>query len=119
MPNPGVQSQFIAKSGGNQFSGELYLDWYNNSIQGSNLPDNYTTPVAQGGFGFREGANEIDKYYDTAANIGGPIIKDKLFFFANYENDNQAAPATTFLANTGSQTVAGNTTRVLASLTPL
>ena len=27
MPNPGVQSQFIAKSGGNQFNGEFYLDW--------------------------------------------------------------------------------------------
>ncbi|MGH9347813.1 MAG: carboxypeptidase regulatory-like domain-containing protein, partial [Vicinamibacterales bacterium] len=36
MPNPGVQSQFIAKSGGNRFSGEYYLDWYNNSLQGSN-----------------------------------------------------------------------------------
>ena len=39
MPNPGVQSQFIAKSGGNTFSGEGYLDWYNNSLQGSNIPD--------------------------------------------------------------------------------
>ena len=39
MPNPGVQSQFIAKSGGNQFNGEYYLDWYNNSLQGSNIPD--------------------------------------------------------------------------------
>ncbi len=38
MPNPGVQSQFIAKSGGNQFSGEYYLDWYNNALQGSNIP---------------------------------------------------------------------------------
>ena len=42
MPNPGVQSQFIAKSGGNQFNGEYYLDWYNNSLQGSNMPDDYT-----------------------------------------------------------------------------
>jgi hypothetical protein len=38
MPNPGVQSQFIAKSGGNMFSGEGYVDWYNNSLQGSNIP---------------------------------------------------------------------------------
>ena len=41
MPNPGVQSQFIAKSGGNQFNGEYYVDWYNNSLQGSNIPDEY------------------------------------------------------------------------------
>ena len=39
MPNPGVQSQFITKSGGNQFNGEYYVDWYNNSLQTSNIPD--------------------------------------------------------------------------------
>ena len=33
--------------GGNQFTGEVYGDWYNNSLQSSNLPDNYTTPVAR------------------------------------------------------------------------
>ena len=90
MPSPGVQSQFIAKSGGNQFSGEYYLDWYNNSIQGSNLPDKYTTPVAQGGFGFRQGANEIDKYYDTAINMGGPIKKDKIWWFGTYRTQKNA-----------------------------
>ena len=90
MPNPGVQSQFIAKSGGNTFSGEYYLDWYNNSIQGSNLPDNYTTPVASGGFGFRDGANEIDKYYDTAINVGGPIKKDKIWWFGTYRTQKNA-----------------------------
>ena len=90
MPSPGVQSQFIAKSGGNQFSGEYYLDWYNNSLQGSNLPDKYTTPVAQGGFGFRQGANEIDKYYDTAINMGGPIKKDKIWWFGTYRTQKNA-----------------------------
>ena len=90
MPNPGVQSQFIAKSGGNQFSGEYYLDWYNNSLQGSNLPDKYTTPVAQGGFGFRKGANEIDHYYDTAINMGGPIKKDKIWWFGTYRTQKNA-----------------------------
>ena len=34
MPNPGVQSQFIARSGSNQFQAEYHLDWYNNSLQG-------------------------------------------------------------------------------------
>ena len=98
MPNPGVQSQFIAKSGGNQFSGEAYLDWYNNSLQGSNLPDNYITPTAQGGLGIRKGSNEIDKYYDTALNTGGPIMKDKLWWFGTYRTQKNAVaqPAFTF-----------------------
>ena len=46
MPNPGVQSQFIARSGSNQFQGEYHLDWYNNALQGSNIPDEYTVPTA-------------------------------------------------------------------------
>ena len=38
---PGVQSQFLGKSGGNRFSGEVYVDGYNNSFQGSNLTDEH------------------------------------------------------------------------------
>ncbi len=78
MPNPGVQSQFIAKSGGNQFSGEGYIDWYNNSLQGSNIPDE----VIAGGI--RAHSNEIDRYYDAAINVGGPIMKDKIWYFGTY-----------------------------------
>ena len=29
-----------------QFQGEYHLDWYNNSLQGSNIPDEYTVPTA-------------------------------------------------------------------------
>jgi hypothetical protein len=77
---PGVQSNFLGKSGGNRFSGELYTDWYNNSLQGSNLSDIYTRPTSQGGYGFREGSNEVLRYYDVNMNVGGPIKKDKAWW---------------------------------------
>jgi len=77
---PGVQSNFLGKSGGNRFSGEFYVDGYNNSFQASNLPDKYTTPVAQGGYGFRPGSNEVLRYYDVNFNLGGPIKKDKAWW---------------------------------------
>ena len=51
----------------------------------------------------------------TAAGPPGPIIKDKLFFFGSIEDDKLTSPGTTFRANTGGETVAGNVTRVLAS----
>jgi hypothetical protein len=92
MPNPGVQSQFIAKSGGNQFSGEYYLDWYNNSLQGSNIPDEYTVSTAFNNSPIRAGSNEIGNYYDTAINIGGPIKRDKVWWHFTYrEQENQVA----------------------------
>ncbi len=78
MPNPGVQSQFLAKSGGNTFNGEYYLDWYNNSLQGSNIPDDV---IARG---IREHSNEIQGYYDTAIQAGGPITRDKIWWFGTY-----------------------------------
>jgi carboxypeptidase family protein len=88
MPNPGVQSQFIAKSGGNRFAGEYHIDWYNNAFQGTNLPGAYTAPTAfngtNGSNAIRVGANEIQGYYDHDINAGGPIRKDKVWWFGTY-----------------------------------
>ena len=84
MPNPGVQSQFIAKSGGNQFSGEYYVDWYNNSLQGSNIPDDV---IARG---IRPHSNEIDHYWDTAINAGGPIKRDRVWWFGTFRTQKNA-----------------------------
>jgi hypothetical protein len=72
---PGVQSNFLGRSGGNRFSGEFYVDGYNNSFQGSNLTEQHINE-----FGLRPGSNEVLKYYDVNVNIGGPIKKDKAWF---------------------------------------
>jgi len=90
MPNPGVQSQFIAKSGGNQFNGEYYLDWYNNSLQGANIPADVIRR------GIRPHSNEIDRYYDTAVNIGGPIKRDKIWWFGTYRQQFNAVAQPNF-----------------------
>ena len=97
MPNPGVQSQFIAKSGGNQFNGEYYIDWYNNSLQGSNIPDEYSTPTAFRNSPIAQHSNEIDRYWDTAINVGGPIKRDKVWWFGTYRKQFNAIGQTNFL----------------------
>jgi len=84
MPNPGVQSQFIARSGSNNFQGEYHVDWYNNSLQGTNIPEAYLVPTAFNNSPIRRGSNEIQKYYDQDINLGGPILKDKLWGFGTY-----------------------------------
>ena len=96
MPNPGVQSQFIAKSGGNQFSGEVYMDWYNNSLQGSNIPDSYTVPTAFNNSPIRAHSNEIDGYRDWALNVGGPVVKDKVWWFGTYRKQFNAVAQPNF-----------------------
>lgn len=64
----------ITKSGGNQFSGEVNFYLRNKSLQSDNTAG---TPL-EGRF------NGTNYDYDTTAQLGGPIIKDKLWFFANY-----------------------------------
>lgn len=75
---PGVQSQFLGKSGSNKFAGELYQDFYNNSFQTSNLS------AAQLATGLRPGSNEVQRYLDTNVNFGGPIKKDKIWFHTSW-----------------------------------
>jgi hypothetical protein len=96
MPNPGVQSQFIAKSGGNQFTGEGYVDWYNNSLQGVNIPDSYTAPTAFNNSPIRAHSNEIDRYYDWALNVGGPIVRDRVWWFGTYRQQFNAVAQPNF-----------------------
>jgi hypothetical protein len=96
MPNPGVQSQFIAKSGGNQFNGEVYTDWYNNSFQGTNIPDEYTIPTAFNNSPIRAGSNEIDRYYNTSINVGGPVKRDRVWWFGTYNKQFNAVAQPNF-----------------------
>jgi hypothetical protein len=92
----------VTRSGTNQFSGSLYYAFRNDGLVGTEAADLTFDP---GSF----------SYYKLGATLGGPIMRDKLFFFASYEGDRLTQPGTTFLANTGGQPVEGNTTRVLAS----
>ena len=85
MPNPGVQCQFIARSGSNQFQGEYHLDWYNNSLQGSNIPDDVHSCRRRSTT--RRSASTATRsrsYYDHDINAGGPIEKDKMWCFGTY-----------------------------------
>ena len=97
MPHPGVQTQLLGKSGGNNFQGSVYLDWYNNSLQGSNIPGEWTAPGAFNNNPIRPGSNEIDRYRDFNINIGGPIKKDRLWWYASYRDQFNAVEQVNFL----------------------
>lgn len=49
------------------------------------------------------------------ASLGGPIIKDKLFFFVNYEQEKRTQPGQTWEAKTSPSDAGPNKTPVLAS----
>ena len=98
----GAAVNTVTKSGTNTFSGSVYRLARDEGMSGRDAGANRFNP---GTFNFGQ----------VGATLGGPIIKDRLFFFASYEDDELTQPMTNFLANTGGQTVTGNVTRVLKS----
>jgi hypothetical protein len=89
MPTPGVQSQMLGKSGGNKFQGELYQDFEKNGMISENIINNIPSrflfdPVANPGGNIRAHSNETLKYRDSNINIGGPMKKDKLWWYFSY-----------------------------------
>ncbi|MBI1872736.1 MAG: TonB-dependent receptor [Acidobacteria bacterium] len=91
MPTPGVQINAVVKSGGNQLRGDLYLDFQHESMQGNNVTD------ALRRLGVGEGAR-VTKYYDPNLGIGGPIRKDKLWYFVSLRDQRSGTTVTGFPA---------------------
>lgn len=91
----------VTRSGTNEFTGSAYYFWRNNNNVGTEAGENTFNP---GDF----------TYNQIGFRLGGPIIKDKLFFFASFEDETESRPGTTWQANRG-EPIEGNVTRVLAS----
>ncbi len=72
----GVQVNLVSKRGGNKYSGTFYLDAIRRAWQADNVPadlkdDGYT-------------AAGVNKLYLYGANFGGPLLKDRLWFYASW-----------------------------------
>jgi len=77
IQSSGVVLNMITKSGGNTFSGGISLYGEDESFQSNNIPD---TPAYEGvGFG-----NPTKYLYDYGGDFGGPILKDKLWFYTAF-----------------------------------
>lgn len=100
----GAAVNTVTRSGTNDFAGSVYYGFR----------DNRSQLHGTSARGLRVDPGKF-KFNKLGGSVGGPIIRNKLFFFVNYENDGLVSPGTTFLANAGGQQVQGNTTRVLES----
>ncbi len=89
MPVPGNAINAVIKTGGNQFHGTVYFDYESPNFQGTNV-DN--TLLAQGvGQGQR-----LARYYDINGDVGGPIIRDRLWFYTSIRDQANGKTVTGF-----------------------
>ena len=74
----GANVNAVTKSGTNEFHGSVYGTYRDGDWFGKNP--------------FGDKFNGFTKESTYGATFGGPLVKDKLFFFANYEKFEQKAP---------------------------
>lgn len=96
----GAAVNAVTKSGTNTLHGTVYGFFRNQDFTGSKVKgeDIFVPELTQQQFGF---------------SVGGPIIKDKLFFFINGESDDREDLGQSWLPNTGTGSI--NESRVLQS----
>ncbi len=94
----GATVNAVTKSGTNDFHGTAYGFFRNDDLTGSKIKgdDIFVPKLDQTQYGI---------------SIGGPIIKNKLFFFANYERDDREDLGQTWLPDRGTGLI--NESRVL------
>lgn len=73
----GVTVNMIPRSGGNSFIYEALGTWSNNSLQADNFDD------ALRNRGFRPSSGGLAKMWDSNGLVGGPIMRDRLWFFGS------------------------------------
>ena len=98
----------ITKSGTNKFHGSVYGFGNNQNLIGNHYP-------------YSDGTGYAPKYqkqqeYQWGITFGGPIIKDKLFFFVNYEDANKKYPNINGYGQTGSRVLKEEADDVLSKI---
>ncbi len=73
----GPQMNIVTKAGGNQFAGTYFMSGTGSAFQGNNL----TSDVRAKGL---TATNGIQKLWEINPSIGGPIVRDKLWFFGTF-----------------------------------
>jgi hypothetical protein len=67
----GAVVNLVTKSGGNTFHGDVRAYYSDSSLNSDNAPEGV------------EGTTKVDSYTDVSASLGGPIARDKVWFFVS------------------------------------
>ncbi len=74
----GGHSNIVTRGGGNEYHGQISAEIRPNALRANNF--------------LTRGPHPTSKFQDYVGNVGGPILKDRLFFFGNFEYNPIANP---------------------------
>ena len=75
VENGGAVMNIVPRTGGNSTSGSFYASGANDALQGSN----YTEALKAAGL---RAPDPLIKVWDVNAGVGGPVMRDRLWYFA-------------------------------------
>ena len=78
--NPGLTMNLVVKSGSNTLRGLGSANYQSGDFQSDNV-----TPALLAK-GYAPGVNKFTKYQDYYAEVGGPILRDRLWFYASHRD---------------------------------
>jgi hypothetical protein len=78
--NPGLTMNLIVKSGSNTFKGAGAIGYQNGDMQSNNVSEELLDR------GYAPGSNEFTSLKDFYGEIGGPIVRDRLWFYASHRD---------------------------------
>jgi hypothetical protein len=79
IPTGGVAVNIVTKRAGNKWEGGASFFFVNESLQGTNTPDELKARI--------EKSNRIDEIKEYGVDIGGPLLRDKLFVWGAYRKN--------------------------------
>ena len=94
VSTPGISMVAVIKSGGNVFHGTYSATDQPPRFQSNNLDARLRS---QG----LSATNPLKKFYDLSADIGGPVFKDKLWFYGAYSRQRKIQGLLGFVAGPG------------------
>ncbi len=101
-PTGGVHMSFVSKRGTNNYRGTFAFNWADDALQSSNIPSELEGDSRLQG---NDKADHTINITDYSIDFGGPIIKDKLWAYAQYGKN---VPEIKTLAQTTDKTILKN-----------
>ena len=91
---PGISMVAVMKSGGNAFHGAYAASAESPKFQGDNLNDSLR---AQG----LKATSPLKQFYDVSADLGGRIVRDKVWFYGAYSRQSKREGQLGFVSGPG------------------
>ncbi|HJP94833.1 MAG TPA: TonB-dependent receptor [Pyrinomonadaceae bacterium] len=103
----------VTKSGTNEFHGSAFL-YDRNNKWGARNPNTFINRLVNG-VSTREALKPKDVRYQFGGTVGGPIVKDSLFFFFSYDQQKRNFPGVAVFSTPGYLNTVNRTTLTAAA----